>query len=415
MLNSLNSVQVSRLDSLQNSSYSGVVFKPDEGIVENFTIDDQVDIRFVASDELEQIFAATADKAAKLEDRLGDHVPGQIIVKTKGSIMCGANNIAAKYGGRVLEKFDLNNPIFKGSQGEMLHIQLPEGMSTAQAMAAMKEDSSIDYAVPNNIYRLEDEPKEQNASQDGAGKANQTVGGKVPNDLDSKLWGLQNNGQDGGKAGCDIGATQAWQKTTGLPNGQGPIIAVIDTGVDYNHPDLVDNIWTNPGEIPGNGIDDDGNGVIDDVHGYNAHDDNGDPMDGHSHGTHCAGTIAAKGNNGQGVVGVNWDATIMPIKIFGDDGSTDAASIIRAITYATKMGARITSNSWGGGPANEAIKEAFAKSNALHIMAAGNSSDNNDEVPHFPASYRLPNSIAVAATDRNDQMAYFSCYGKNTV
>lgn len=134
---------------------------------------------------------------------------------------------------------------------------------------------------------------------------------------------------------------------------------MIDTGIDYNHPDLKANVWVNPGELPGDGKDNDGNGVADDLHGYNAFSDNGDPLDRHGHRTHCAGTIAAVGENGIGVVGVNHKANIMGIKIFNDQGSTNAAAIIRGIEYATRAGARITSNSWGGGGANAGIEQAF--------------------------------------------------------
>lgn len=413
MINSIGSASISTLQPGSLAASKSKVQAPqEEKLYCQATVSDQVDIR--PQTKLEKVLAATSAKAAQLEQDLEPHVPGQVIVKTKGSLMQSTGNIAKKYGATVLEKFSNETSVFKGMQGEMLHIQLPEGMTTAQAMAAMQEDPEIEYAVPNSIYTLEDDVPSQAPAEGGSTtvKADQ---GKVPNDLDSKLWGLKNDGQDGGTPGVDIDASLAWQKTTGLPNGQGPIIAVIDTGVDYNHPDLVNNIWTNTGEIPGNGIDDDGNGVVDDVHGYNAFDDNGDPMDVHSHGTHCAGTIAAEGDNGQGVVGVNWHATIMPIKIFDNNGRTNAAAIIRGINYASKNGARITSNSWGGGEANPAIKEAFARSSALHIMAAGNSSDNNDETPHFPSSYDLPNSIAVAATDRNDELCYFSCYGEKSV
>jgi serine protease len=174
-------------------------------------------------------------------------------------------------------------------------------------------------------------------------------------------------------------------------------------------------MWVNPGEIPGDGIDNDGNGVIDDVHGYNAFDDNGDPMDGQGHGTHCAGTIAGVGNDGQGVVGVSPNASLMAVKIFNDEGSTDAAAIIRGIQYATKMGARITSNSWGGPIPNAGIRQAFAESPALHLVAAGNSGTNNDWFPSFPANYNLDSIISVAATDHNDGLADFSQYGARNV
>ncbi|MGM9992410.1 MAG: S8 family peptidase [Candidatus Bruticola sp.] len=410
MINSIGSAYISNLQPGSTATIAKAQPPQEETVYCQASQADQVDIR--PQTKLEKALAASSTKAAQLEQDLEPHVPGQVIVKTKGTLMQSTSNIAQKYGAVVLEKFNNKASIFKGMQGEMLHMQLPEGMTTAQALAVMQEDPEIEYAVPNSIYTLEDEVP----SEAGTTSAKlSTSEGKVPNDLDSKLWGLKNDGQDGGTPGVDIGATQAWQKTTGLPNGQGPIIAVIDTGVDYNHPDLVNNIWTNPGEIPGNGIDDDGNGVVDDVHGYNAFSDNGDPMDVHSHGTHCAGTIAAEGNNGQGVVGVNWQATVMPVKIFDDNGRTNAAAIIRGINYASNNGARITSNSWGGGEANLAIRDAFAHSKALHIMAAGNSADNNDQVPHYPGSYPLHNSITVAATDRNDKLAKFSCYGKESV
>lgn len=402
----ISEIRTASMTPIMHSAPAAAPAKSAEAEHTSHEVADGVDIR--PQTKLEKTLAATADKAAEIEKNLDAHVPGQVIVKTKGSIMKSTTGFAQRYGATILEKFEFPKEIYKSMGGDMLQLKLPEGMTTAQAMAAMAEDPSVEYVVPNNIYTLDD----PEAGEAPAGDASPKAGNK-PNDLDSKLWGLNNEGQNGGTPDCDIDAPEAWQKTTGISNG--PIIAVIDTGVDYNHPDLVNNIWTNPGEIPGNGIDDDGNGVIDDVHGYNAYDQTGDPMDGHSHGTHCAGTIAAEGNNGKGVVGVNWKATIMPVKIFNDRGSTDAAAIIRGINYATNNGARITSNSWGGGAANPAIEEAFRKSSALHIMAAGNSGSNNDVSPHYPSSYNLDNNIAVAATDRNDKMAYFSCYGKESV
>ncbi|MCA9797783.1 MAG: S8 family serine peptidase, partial [Candidatus Eremiobacteraeota bacterium] len=192
--------------------------------------------------------------------------------------------------------------------GEFLHLKLPEGVSVQQALAQLADNPQVEFAAPNNIHRLSEFETSQNP---------------IPtNDPDaSKLWGLNNEGQTGGKADADIDAPEAWQTHTGRTQAQGgPIIAVIDTGIDYNHPDLAANMWTNPGEIPGDGIDNDGNGVIDDVHGYNAIGENGDPMDGVGHGTHCAGTIGAVGNNGVGVVGVNQNANIMAVKIFNDEG-----------------------------------------------------------------------------------------------
>jgi len=366
---------------------------------------DAVEVRPQTS--LDRLLAATAPKAAALESEMGDHVPGEVIVKLKSQPPTKSqNSFAERFGAKVIERLDFPKEIFQSYQGEMLHLKLPEGMTTSQAMAAMQQDSRVDYVIPNSVYTLDDPPAPPTPPQTPAPPT-------TPNDLKKELWGLHNTGQTGGTADADIDAPEAWTKTTGNPNG--PLIAVIDTGIDYKHPDLANNIWTNPGEIAGDGIDNDGNGVIDDVHGYNAFANTGDPMDGHSHGTHCAGTIAGEGNNDQGVVGVNWKARLMPVKIFSDGGSTNSAAIVRGILYATKNGARVTSNSWGGGVADQAIQDAFKNSPALHIMAAGNSGSNNDVRPHYPSSYDLDNNIAVAATDHNDKLASFSCYGEKSV
>lgn len=340
-----------------------------------------------------------------------DYVPGQVIVRTRGDnsrALASSESFADKYGATVADKFDFGQSGLI-DKGELMQLQLPAGMSTEQAIAKMKADPSVAYVEPNYIYKL-DPSEQQGGGQQPTPPASNSA---EPNDLVPELWGLNNTGQNGGTAGSDIDALGAWQIHTGRKDA--PIIAVIDTGVDYNHPDLAANMWTNTGEIPGNGIDDDGNGVIDDVHGFNAFAQTGDPMDGHGHGTHCAGTIGAVGNNGIGVVGVNHNANIMAVKIFDDSGSTDSAAILRGIEYTTKMGAKITSNSWGGGGASEAQKEAFAASSALHIMAAGNNYMNNDLYPNFPSNYELSNNIAVAASDRNDKKPGFSNYGPTMV
>lgn len=195
-------------------------------------------------------------------------------------------------------------------------------------------------------------------------------------------------------------------------------VAVIDTGVDYKHPDLAANMWTNPGEIPGNGVDDDGNGFIDDVHGYDFCNFDGDPADDHGHGTHVAGTIAAVGNNDVGVVGVNWNARVMAVKFLCGSGSGTTSGAISAVLYAADMGARVMNNSWGGGGFSQALKDAITtadQAGALFVAAAGNSSVDNDATPHYPSSYDVPNVMAVAATDHNDARAGFSNYGAVSV
>jgi subtilisin family serine protease len=232
----------------------------------------------------------------------------------------------------------------------------------------------------------------------------------TPNDpyYPQRLWGLNNTGQTGGTPDADIDAPEAWDIQRGDPN---LVIGVIDTGVDYNHPDLVDNIWTNPGETAGDGIDNDGNGYIDDVRGWDfAYGDN-DPMDGHSHGTHVAGTIAGKGNNGVGVTGVAWQGKILPLKLFSDSGDSRTSDAILALNYATAKGVKLTNNSWGGGPYSQGLYDAInsaGQQGALFIAAAGNNGSNNDITPHYPASYDLPNIISVAATDHNDALSIFT-------
>ena len=218
----------------------------------------------------------------------------------------------------------------------------------------------------------------------------------APNDLrfqDGTLWGLQNTGQDGGVSGVDINATKAWDVTTGTNT---VLIAVIDTGVRYTHRDLVANIWTNPGEIPGNGIDDDGNGYVDDVHGINAISGSGDPFDDHDHGTHVSGTIGAAANNGEPIVGVAWKVSIMGLKFLNQDGQGFNGDAIRCLQYAVKMKAKVSNNSWGGGPADQAMSDALTAARTaghLFVAAAGNSTQNTDVDPAYPASYGLDNMI----------------------
>ncbi|WP_128575154.1 S8 family serine peptidase [Microcystis panniformis] len=237
-----------------------------------------------------------------------------------------------------------------------------------------------------------------------------------PNDPSfNQLWGLHNTGQSGGTPDADIDAPEAWDIQTGNPN---LVIGVIDTGVDYNHPDLAGNIWTNPGEIANDGIDNDGNGYVDDIRGWDfAYNDN-NPSDVDGHGTHVSGTIAGKGNNGVGVTGVAWNAKIMPLKFLDDTGSGTLSNAIKAINYATAKGVKLTNNSWGGGGYSQALYDAInaaGQAGALFIAAAGNSSANADINPMYPAAYNLDNIVSVASTTRTDALSSFSNYGLTSV
>jgi subtilisin family serine protease len=229
-------------------------------------------------------------------------------------------------------------------------------------------------------------------------------------------WGLNNTDQSSGIVDADIDAPEAWDVRT---TGGGLKVAVIDTGIDYTHPDLAANIWTNPGEIPGNGIDDEGNGYIDDVHGYDFANNDGDPLDDMGHGTHVAGTIAAVGNNGMAVTGVVWgDVQLVALKFLDANGSGSISDAIRAINYCVANGITISNNSWASGASFLPLRDAIqAAGNAGHLFvaAAGNNSYDADNSPSYPAAYDLNNIISVAATDRFSQLAYFSNYGKTSV
>jgi len=231
---------------------------------------------------------------------------------------------------------------------------------------------------------------------------------------DGRLWGLRNLGQSGGVSGIDVNTESAWSVTTGSPS---VVVAVIDTGVRYTHRDLRNNMWVNTGEIPGNGIDDDNNGYRDDIHGINAILNTGDPMDDHGHGSHCSGTIAATPFDSGAHVGVAYNVKIMGCKFLGQGGGR-TSDAITCIEYAVANGADLLSNSWGGGGFSQAMVDAIQTANnagVLFIAAAGNDAVNNDQIPHYPSNYSVPNVISVAAIDRRGNLASFSCYGATTV
>lgn len=267
------------------------------------------------------------------------------------------------------------------------HVQIPQGVSMQEAANAYLSDPRIDRVEPNYLYEL-DETR--------------------PDDPDyGRLWGMER-----------IRAPEAWDVTTGTDE---IVVAVIDTGIRYTHEDLVDNIWSNPLEIAENGIDDDGNGYIDDVRGWDFVYDDNDPMDGHSHGTHCSGTIGGVGNNAIGVAGVNWTVKLVACRIFSDSGgATSQSEIARAIEYSAILSdyVRVSNNSWGGGSYSQLIRDAIEFSgaeNQLFIAAAGNDAVNNDSTPHYPSSYTLDNIIAVASIAEGGALSGFSCYGKESV
>ncbi len=270
--------------------------------------------------------------------------------------------------------------------------------------------------VPDLVRALSGEPLVRFAEPDSIVSTCATL----PNDPSfSQVWGLHNTGQSGGTVDADIDAPEAWDLGTGST---GVVVGVIDTGVDYTHPDLAANIWSNSVEIV-NGIDDDGNGYVDDVRGWDFYANDADPMDENGHGTHVSGTIGAVGNNALGVVGVNWRCSILPLRFLSSGGSGSTSDAIEALYYALGLrqrgvNVRLTNNSWGGSGNEQSLEDAIsANGNAglLFVAAAGNSGSDNDLTPFYPASYPESNVIAVAATDRNDGLASFSQFGLTSV
>lgn len=212
----------------------------------------------------------------------------------------------------------------------------------------------------------------------------------------------------------------AWDTTTGLNTTIG---VVVDTGVNYNHLDLVDNMWRNPLEVAGNGVDDDGNGYIDDVYGINAITNSGDPLDDHGHGTHVAGIMGARGNNSRGIAGVSWNSKIIAAKFLAADGSGSTANAIKAINYIVALKNRgtnivVMNNSWGGAGYSAALSSAIADASTagiLFVAAAGNNASNNDTTPQYPANYSSANVISVASVTSASVLSSFSNFGEQTV
>ncbi len=275
-------------------------------------------------------------------------------------------------------------------------LKVEEGIDVAEVVAAYSANPEVEYAEPN--YKM---------------SINQ-----VPDDVRfSDLWGQQNTGQTGGLADADIDAPEAWDIYTGDSS---LVVGVIDTGVDYNHEDLSANMWVNTMEQNGYPeVDDDGNGYVDDIYGWDAFNDEGDPMDDNNHGTHVSGTIGAAGNNGVGVAGVNWNVKIMALKYLDSSGIGNISDALESINYILTMKSlgvniKVTNNSWGGGGYSNALYDAIAAlgdAGILFVAAAGNADTDTDITPHYPTSYDLDNIVAVAATDHNDDLSAESSCG----
>ena len=273
---------------------------------------------------------------------------------------------------------------------ELIRTSLP----AREAIAKLQAQRGVESVEPDCIVHLDAAPNDPAFAQQ---------------------WNLRNTGQSGGTAGADIDALGAWAVRT---DAAGVTVATIDTGMQMNHPDLAANLWTNTDEVAGNGLDDDHNGYVDDIHGWDFANNDAIPTDDNGHGTHVAGTIGARGNNGVGVTGVAWSVRLMPLKAFDASGSGQVSAIIAALDYAVDNGARISNNSYGGPEFVRAEYDAFVAATAaghLAFAAAGNDGVNSDELPHYPASFRITNVVSVAATTDTDVIAPFSDFGIRTV
>lgn len=332
---------------------------------------------FDLQQKLQETQAAAASWAGKLAS--GEFVPNQVLVRYGSELdAAGLQGLARDYGAKIVKHYDL--PKEMNLEGSLALLQLDE-LSTAQALGALENDGRVSYVEANDLVEA----------------------ASIPNDWDASLWHLEK-----------IKAPAAWAISQGSRE-NGPIVAILDTGADITHNDLANNLWTNPDEIPDDGIDNDGNGIIDDVHGANFINNSNDVADPNGHGTHCAGLIGAEGNNLRGIPGLNWEARLMPLKFMGGGRSGSIADAIEAMVYATDKGARITSNSWTATRHNQALEEIMRASPALHICAAGDNGENNDSIAMYPANFKMPNLISVAATDSDDKLALFSNRGGNSV
>lgn len=321
--------------------------------------------------EPEPVMAVQAETA--------EYKPGEILVKFKSTV--SAQSVVqslADAGIQAVKRFDAIN---------VVSCTINSSKSVLEAVEECNESPDIEYAEPNYIYKAS----------------------VIPNDSRfGELYGM-----------TQIDGPEAWDVQKGS---KAIIVGVIDTGVDTDHDDLTDNIWHNPGESGGgkenNKVDDDGNGYVDDYRGWDFINNDNNPYDDNQHGTHCSGVIGAVGNNNLGVVGVNWNVSIMPLKFLAGNGSGSTDDALDAIIYATDMGAKILSNSWGGGGRSQALEDAIKYANdhgVLFVAAAGNEFSNNDSAPTYPCNYEVPNVISVAANTSSDRLAGFSNFGKKTV
>jgi len=314
----------------------------------------------------------------------GRHRPDRIIIQPKADTVSRVDKMTQNSRRRMLRSYR--------ALGDVQVVQLADGETVEEAVERYRASGLVEFAEPD--YKL-------HASV-------------VPNDphfLSGLQWSLRNS-----STGRDIHAVDAWDTSSSASN---IVVAVIDTGIRYTHEDLAPNMWVNPNEVPGNGLDDDHNGFVDDIYGIDTITHSGNPMDDGDHGTHVAGVIGAVGNNGKGVAGVAWKVKLMACKFLDINGDGDTSDAIEAIDYARRMGAHVLNGSFGGADYSSALYTAIQNARAagiIFVAAAGNESSNLDQIPTYPACYTLDNIVVVGGVNRSDNLdTGYSNYGANNV
>ena len=363
--------------------------------------------------DLSALLAATRGEAVKLSREMAPHRPKQVLLKLPPDDQFSRSDTSEllsdfKFAsGRELK---MSNDMVEKLGGRYYLAVLGKDMSVGEAVAALREDGRTLSAEPNYIVTRDQVVIDGSSPQPQEDDYTPPAGSPI--DLRASQWNLHNDGQTGGVKGADVSALEAWQ----LSKGAGVTVALMDTGVDLENPDIAPNLWTNPGEIAGDGIDNDGNGYIDDVHGINLVDREAPPDDDNGHGTYNASVIAAvEGNDEAGLVGLAPQAKVMSIKFMEASGRGDIAAAIEGISYAEKQGARIILNGWMSRTQNQSLFEVIEASTALHVCSAGNDGYDNDLRPAHPASFPLPNVVSVAATDHHDDFTRFTNRGPHSV
>lgn len=332
---------------------------------------------------------------AKTFSKDNSYKSGELLIRLKGS--SSINKISIMHNvlhAKVITQFQ--KPAY------LQLVQLPKGSSVEKAIALYKKNPQVAYAEPNYYVHAQVAPSDTKWLEQ---------------------WALNNVGQTHGKIDADINAPEMWELTKG---DREVVVGVIDTGILYTHPDLVDNVWTNVDEIPGNGIDDDGNGFIDDIHGLNAINKKGDPLDDNGHGTHVSGIMGAVGDNNVGISGINQRISIVGCKFLDAGGSGSTSDALLCMEYMQKLKTRTknpvnlvaTNNSWAGGGYSQAMVDAIKAhqdAGILFMAAASNEGNDNDVTETYPSNYNVANIISVAASDHKDELASFSNYGLHTV